>query len=226
MRNKLKVINIIIEKDIIICYYKRDNEFRILEGRFMRKIILGIICVALIFALSISPFAATGISDAEKQILNTIDRGGIYSTDFYEYENALRNYFNRDYISASQTEADIICQLLNSLYKELSLESPSDQKVMNIVISICNQLKLKLVYDRSTGTADFVGRDHTVILGDVKIGGSGLSLTFDTNPIKETGSNKIIIYAFSGIVSAGLGCIVVLLLKKKGKLGLNGKSSF
>ena len=192
----------------------------------MKKLITAIISVVLIFAFSISPFAATGISDAEKQILNTLDRGGIYSTDFYEYENALRNYFNRDYISASQTEADIICQLLNDLYKELSLESPSEQKIMNIVISICNQLKLKLVYDRATGTADFVGRDHTVILGDVKIGGSGLSLTFDTNPIKETGSDKTIIYVTSALASAGLGSAVVLLLKKKGKLGLNGKSSF
>ncbi len=192
----------------------------------MKKIILGLISVVLIFAFSISPFAATGISDAEKQILNTIDRGGIYSTDFYEYENALRNYFNRDYISASQTEADNICKLLNNLYKELAVESPDEKKIMNIVIDICNQLQLKLVYDRATGTADFVGRDHTVILGDVKIGGSGLSLTFKTNPIKETGSNKTLIYVASAFASAGLGSAVVFLLKKKGKFSLNGKSSF
>ena len=188
----------------------------------MKKIIIGLISIILILAFSINPFAATGISDAEKQILNTIDRGTVYSSDFYEYENALRNYFNRDYISAGQTEADVICRLLNDLYKELDLESPNQQKVMDIVVSICNQLDLKLVYDRATGTADLIGRDHTVILGDIIIGGSGFALTFKTNPIKATGTDKSLLYIAGAIISAGIGSVVVLLLKKKGKLSLNG----
>lgn len=192
----------------------------------MKKIITGLISIILILAFSINPFAATGISDAEKQILNTIDRGTVYSSDFYEYENALRNYFNRDFISAGQTEADIICRLLNDLYKELELDSPNQQKIMKIVISICNQLQLKLVYDRATGTGDLIGRDHTVILSDIKIGGSGFALTFKTNPIKATGTDKAWIYVTSAIAFAGMGSAVVLLLKKKGKLSLNGKSSF
>lgn len=203
-----------------------NNEFRIIEGIFMKKIVTGLISIVLIIAFSINPFAATGISDAEKQILNTIDRGTIYSSDFYEYENAFRNYFNRDYISAGQTEADIICRLLNDLYKELDLESPNQQNIMKIVVAICNQLDLKLVYDRATGTGDLIGRDHTVILGDIKIGGSGFALTFKTNPIKSTGTDKSWLYVTGAVVSAGIGSIVVLLLKKKGKLSLNGKSSF
>lgn len=192
----------------------------------MKKIVIGLISILLIFVLSISPFAATGISDAENQILNTIDRGTVYSSDFYEYENALRNYFNRDYISAGQTDADVICRLLNKLYKEMDSDSPNQQKIMEIVVSICNQLQLKLVYDRSTGTGDLVGRDHTVILSDIKIGGSGFALSFKTNPIKETGTDKTLLYVGSAFVSAGIGFIVVLILKKKGKLVFNGKSAF
>ena len=49
-----------------------NNEFRIIEGIFMKKIVTGLISIVLIIAFSINPFAATGISDAEKQILKLL----------------------------------------------------------------------------------------------------------------------------------------------------------
>lgn len=194
----------------------------------MKKILTLLISFVLILTLGLNCFAATGISDAEKQILNTIDRGGVYSEEFYEYENALRNYFNRDYISAGQTDADVICKMLNNLYRELGSDSPNQENIMKIVVSICNQLKLKMVYNRATGTADIVGRDHTVIIGDIKIGGSGLGLTFDTHPYKETGAgNEWVILSVSALVFALAGvAVVVIYNKKKGSLSSNGKSSF
>lgn len=193
----------------------------------MKKLSVLIISLILALTLGLNCFAATGISNAEKQILNTVDRGGVYSEEFYEYENALRNYFNRDYISAGQTDADVICKLLNNLYRELGSESPNQENVIKIVVSICNQLKLKMIYNRATGTADIVGRDHTVIIGDIKMGGSGLGLTFNTHPYKETGTSNEWVILLAGSLAFALAGVatVVIYNKKKGKLDSNGKSS-
>ena len=160
---------------------------------------------ACVFSLSIPCFAASGVNDAEMQVLKMIQKGTKYNADFYEYYNALRVYFNRDSVAVPQIQADSACADLVELYDLYMREEANEAQFFDSFEKVLMRVGVRIIYNRADSTADLIGVDGSLVMSSLKLKNVDGKRTLSLNTIKQTGQTiwqQPLLYVAVGVAVA------------------------
>ena len=154
-----------------------------------------------------------------------LDRGARYDTRFYQYRNALKNYFNRDSVAITQVSADLACDYLVKYYDSYDPDDVmKEKKFFDDFLYVLMYLGVRVIYDRANSTADLIGTDGSVVMADldlIQLEGGGRTVAL--NPIKNTGTNESVwLWCTAGILVLSIGAVSFVLIKRKGREEVNG----
>lgn len=181
--------------------------------------------MVLIFSAVIPASAASGVNEAEMQVLKMIQKGTKYNKDFYEYHNAIRIYFNRDAVAISQIQADAACSYLVNMYDLYLAEEMDDGKFFDRFQYVLMHLNIRIQYNRADSTADLIGTDGTLVMAGLKLKNVDGKRTISLDTIKQTGTTiwqEPLTYVglFAVVFTAAL--ILVLVKRRKESIIHNG----
>lgn len=171
-------------------------------------------------------YAASGLNQAELQVLETLEKGAKYDKDFYQYRNALKIYFNRDNITITQIQADTAHGLLIDFYDNYDPEAADiKEKTFDTLLYVLMYLNVRVIYDRASSTADLVGSDGSIVMSDIELDNLDSGRAVTLNPIKRTGTDSdsyiILILSASAMIMA-VGAIVFYKNRKE-RVKFNGR---
>ena len=167
-------------------------------------------------------FAASGVNDAEMQVLKMIKKGTKYNADFYEYHNAIKVYFNRDSVSLPQIQADSACAELVDLYDLYMKEEANEADFFDSFEDVLMYIGVRIIYNRADSTADLIGVDGSLVMSSLKLKNVDGKKTMSLNAIKQTGQTvwqQPILYIAAGAAVTVLALAVYfVLLRRKGNI--------
>ena len=189
-----------------------------------KRIISLLLVLILCLSFTVHGFAASGVNNAEMQVLKMMDRGAKQDEMFYQYRNALKTYFNRDSVSITQVNADSACEKLLQIYDTYDMTNLENEKrFFEDFLYVLMYVGVRVSYDRANSTADFIGSDGSIVMAKLELATlNGGGRTVRLNPIKKTGtdSSALLICAFSAFVIVLAIAFIVLRIitkKKRGK---------
>ncbi len=199
----------------------------------MKKFTTVILVVLMVFAMSITAFAATGINENEQAVLDLLHTSKVMGKNGWEYSlpaeyvNSAENYFASDACDMTAAERDVILDCVKKGMDIIKAEADAQgfdgkeydlglmgqeakTKVLDLGVKACLEVDLQLVYNAA--------ENHVVI---TPVGGT--TPVFDSKPVvKATGEEFKLTAGTVAIGVAALLCVGVAVMfvvsKKTGLL--------